>query len=418
MKWNKVGRLSMALVASAALALGMTACGGGTIGFMWVLGTTTTSTSAGQIVGFKIDDYTGNLTASPKSPFASGGANPVAITVKPGGRFVYVVNRGSGTAGAHDGNIAAFSVGGDGTLVFQESYVSQGQTPVWLTTDGSGNFLYVLDSVNPAVPGSQYYGLGDITVYSIAADTGRLSLVTNQSVKDANNINLNYFPVGLNPTMVKVSAGGCVYTLDSGDQTIFPYTTGSGGQLNLTTNSTIVTGAGNLTSVNLGGSYIYLTDAAVSTSHPNGQILPFTVGTNCALNSIAGGAVANLAPAEMPVWTLTEARQSKYLYVANQSSANSTVANSSISAFTITPGTGALQPAASGVNNPFPVGSGPVCLVEDPTNQYIYSSNSGDGSVTGFFINQGDGSLQPLQHGSTFKALTHATCLAISGSVG
>ncbi len=48
----------MALVATAALGLGMTACGGGTIGYMWVLGT-----YYNQISGFKIDDYTGNLTA-------------------------------------------------------------------------------------------------------------------------------------------------------------------------------------------------------------------------------------------------------------------------------------------------------------------------------------------------------------------
>ena len=417
MKWNRIGRLSLALVASAALALGMTACGGGTIGFMWVLGTTTTSTSAGQIVGFKIDDYTGNLTLAPKSPFTSGGANPVQIVVRPGGRFVYVVNKGTGTPGAKDGNIAAFSVGGDGTLVFQESYVSQGQTPVWLAMDSSGNYLYVLDSLNPAPVGSQYYGLGDITVYSVAGDTGRLTLVTNQSVKDPNNINLNYFPVGLNPSMLKVSSGGCVFTLDSGDQTIFPYAAAGGGQLNLTTNSTIVTGGTDLTSVNIGGSYVYLTEAASTVAHPNGQILPYTVGTNCALNSIAGGAVNNLPPAQTPVWTLTDARSNKYLYVANQSSTNSSTANSSISAFTITPGTGVLQPAAGGVGNPYAVGSGPVCLVEDPTNQYLYASNSVDGSVSGFLINQGDGSLQPLSRGSTFKAVTHASCLAVSGAV-
>ena len=57
MTLSKIGRVVMALVATAALGLGMTACGGGTIGYMWVLGT-----YYNQISGFLIDNYTGNLT--------------------------------------------------------------------------------------------------------------------------------------------------------------------------------------------------------------------------------------------------------------------------------------------------------------------------------------------------------------------
>jgi len=53
MKLSRIGRIGMAFVVSVALGLGMTACGGGTIGYMWVLGT-----QYNQIAGFKIDDYT------------------------------------------------------------------------------------------------------------------------------------------------------------------------------------------------------------------------------------------------------------------------------------------------------------------------------------------------------------------------
>ena len=91
MKLSRIGRVSMALVVSVAMGLGMTACGGGTIGFMWVLGT-----QYNQIGAFKIDDFTGNLTTPPGSPFGSGGTNPVSLVVKPGGRFLYVINKGSG----------------------------------------------------------------------------------------------------------------------------------------------------------------------------------------------------------------------------------------------------------------------------------------------------------------------------------
>lgn len=397
MKLSRIGRLSMALVVSVAMGLGMTACGGGTIGYMWVLGT-----QYNQIAGFKIDDYTGNLTQIPKSPFPSGGSNPVAIAVKPGGRYVYVVNAGTSTV---SGLVAEFSVGGDGILTFQQAYPSQGNTPVWLTTDTSGNFLYVLDAVAPDNSGN-----GSITVFAIAPDTGRLTLVPNQQVKNPNGTQLTYFPVGSKPTMMTASSGGCLYTLNSGDNTVFPYSVGTSGQLTLTTNSVIPTSAAHVTSIVTGGSYVFLTDAGAN------QILQYTTGTSCALNAVTGSPVNNLPLTANPVWTLTDAKR-KFLYVVNQSTTNSNNASSTVSAFTIDPTTGKLQPLGDS-NNPYPVGPGPVCMVQDPTGQYVYTSNNVDGTVTGKIINQNTGQLSDLSRGSKFPATGRATCLAISGNVG
>ena len=430
MKLSRIGRASLALVASVALGLSMTACGGGTVGYMWVIGTQSTMSVASSIAGFKVDDYTGNLTNIPRSPFSSAGSNPASIVVRTGGRFVYVVNRGTSTdpqVPSFDGNISAFSVGGDGTLTFQESYQSQGHTPVWAAVDASGSYLYVLDSLDPTnVPNSGVTPTqtGDVTVFSIGADTGQLSLVTNQQTKDPNNINLNYFPIGAGASMMKVSPSGCLFILDKGQASdafktaIFPYQIQSGGQLTLSVNSQIVGQGTNLSSVNVGGSYVYLTDVgpvdAGGNPTTNGTILPYTVGTNCALNSVTGGEVANLAPAQSPVWTLTEARGG-FLYVLNSSSLNSQSPFSSISAFKIL-SDGRLQ-AVPDSNNPYAIGSGPTCMVEDPTNQYLYTSNSVDGNVTGKVINSTSGQLSDLSRGSKFTAVTHATCLALSGSV-
>ena len=409
MKLSKIGRVSMAFVASVAMGLGMTACGGGTIGYMWVLGT-----QYNQIAGFKIDQLTGNLTNIPGSPFTSGGTNPVSIAVKPGGRYVYVVNKATGT----NGNIEVFSVGGDGVLTPQQSYNSQGNTPVWLAIDTSGNFLYVLDQVAPpivtttnGVTTTTAQTVGDITVFSIAADTGRLTLVTNQQSLSASGTQKAYFPVGANPTMLRVSSGGCLFTLDSGDNTIFPYTTNSTtGQLTLTTNSTITTSASRLTSINANGSNVYLTDAGAN------QILPYTVGTSCALNTANGGAVANLALTANPVMSIVDST-GKYFYVLNQSTTNSQNANSTISAFTIDATTGKLQILGDPASNPYSIGAGPVCIVEDPSNQYIYTSNNADGTVTGKIIDKNTGKLSNLTRGSTFPATGQATCLAVSGNI-
>ncbi len=435
MTLSRIGRFGLALAVSVAVGLGMTACGGGTIGYMWVLGTTPSAAAGqltGQIAGFKIDNYTGNLTSAVHSPFSSGGPNPVSIVVKPGGRYVYVVNQGVAGTGATScvthpadyvaGNIAVFSVGGDGTLTYQTTYSSQGCTPVWAAIDSTGAFLYVLDQKSPAynstgTPTNRNVDLnGDITVFSIASDTGRLSLVTNAQVKNANGTQLPYFEVGPSPIMMRVSSG-CLYTVDQGDHTVFPYAVGSAGQLALTTNSTIaVSGSGSatpqLTSISASGPYIYLTDAA------NNLILPYTSGPSCSLNTLTGGSVPNLNLTSNPVYTFTDTKGA-YLYVLNETGTNPNQQNSSISAFIVEPAGGKLQQVGNGTDatNPYSVGSGPVCMGEDPTGQYIYTSNSSAGTVTGKKINANTGQLSDLSRGSSFPAVGKATCLAISGNV-
>ena len=401
MKLSRIGRISRALIVSMAVVLGMSACGGYTVGFMWVLGT-----QYNQIAGFKIDDFTGNLTNMVNSPYASGGSNPVSLAVRVGGNYVYVVNKGTGNG---DGNIAVFAVGEDGILTFQETYSTSGNSPVWAASDGTGSFLYVLDSQAPDGSGN-----GDITVYGIDGSTGRLQLIPNQLIKNAQGQQLTYFEVGKSPTMLRY-AGNCIYTLDTGDQTIFPYGLGSGGQLTLEPISLIPTGAANLTSINVSGTNVYLTDAG-TVSNPQNRILPYTTGNACSLSVQADGAVQNLPTTADPVYSLTDSK-GKYLYVLNHNSTNinSGTTNSSISAFVIE-STGQLQ-AISDVQNPYPVGNGPVCMVEDPSNQYVYTSNSNDGTVTGKVINQNTGQLSDLARGSSFHATGLVTCLAVSGNV-
>ena len=439
MKLSRIGRLSMALVASVSLGLGMTACGGGTVGYMWVAGTQSTGTMASRIVGFKVDDYTGNLTKSPLSPYDSAGVNPVTLLVRPGGRFVYSINAGTlkadGVTSNNDGSISAFTVGGDGRLTFQANYFSKGNTPVWGSMDSSGSFLYVLDSLAPLDSSYGAAGLGDITVFSIASDTGRLSPVTNAQIKDENDQNLTFFPVGPNPKMTKVTSGGCLFVLDQNQSAdphptaIFPYTV-TGGQLVQAINSQIQTNATNISSINVGGgngtttstggSYVYATDIgpadAAGTPTGSGQIYAYTVGSNCSLNAVSSSPFANIAPAQNPVWAQTITSGSRqFVYVLNQTNSTSSNTNSSISLFTVD-STGKLT-AFPDANNPYATGSGPKCMTVDPTNQYLFTSNSIDGSVTGKVYNSQTGQLSALARQTTFTAVTHATCLAISGAV-
>jgi 6-phosphogluconolactonase (cycloisomerase 2 family) len=408
MTLSRIGRVSKALVVSMAVVLGMSACGGYTVGFMWVPGT-----QYSQIAGFKIDDYTGNLTTMVHSPYSSGGTSPVSLAVHLGGNFVFVVNQGTTNAQGQsngDGNVAVFAVGEDGVLTFQQAYATAGNTPVWVSPDSNGSYLYVLDQRSPAY-GTVTNGVtdlnGDITVFSIDGSTGRLQLVPNQLIKNAQGQQLNYFEVGPTPTRVQ-AAGSCIYTLDSGDQTIMPYGVGSSGQLVVEANSTTQTHLVNMTSLNVYGGNIYITDAGTNT------IVPYQTGSGCSLSAQVDGAVQNLPGTANPSYSLTDSK-GKFLYVLNKGTTNSNNANSTISAFIIET-TGALVPV-SDPQNPYSVGNGPACMVEDPSSQYVYTANTFDGTVTGKLINTQTGQLSPLARGSSFQATGLATCLAVSGNV-
>ncbi len=388
----------------------MTSCGGGTIGYLWVMEGKAASNAAGNtITGYKIDNNTGNLTEIVHSPFTSTGINPTMAVVKPGGRYVYVLNQNDPSNA-----VAEFSVGGDGVLTFQQAFGSQGGTPQWMDISTGGDFLYVLDAVSPnttsmcaSATGLLSVPCGSVTVFAINSDTGRLTLVQNQSVK-VNGTYLTYTTTGPAPSRIKVLSSGALIVVN-GDQTVTSLQVGTAGQLTVNANSTQVIDAppavDNITSITTGGSYLYLTDAA------NNRILQYTVSSTGVLQPVTGGQVANFPSGVTPVWTLTDSAN-KFLYVLNQGNSSTTTPKSSISVYTIQ-SNGNLTQLPSSLN-PFAVGSGPVCMIEDPSKQWVYTSNQ-DGTVTGYHIDHAQGVLAALQHGSTFQAQGRPACLVVSG---
>jgi 6-phosphogluconolactonase len=56
---------------------------------------------------------------------------------------------------------------------------------------------------------------------------------------------------------------------------------------------------------------------------------------------------------------------------------------------------GQLNDASNG-GNKIPVGTGPRCMVEDPSNQYVYTANFDDSTITGKKIDQAAGGLDNL----------------------
>ncbi len=95
-------------------------------------------------------------------------------------------------------------------------------------------------------------------------------------------------------------------------------------------------------------------------------------------------------------FTLVQENKGKWFYVANQGNnvTGTGTAQSGIAGYVIN---SPFQPTEmAGTPIGFGSGAGPQCLVEDPSNQFFYTANFNDSSVTGQSIDQNAGTLVPL----------------------
>ena len=441
MKFSKSSRIVLALLVTLGASLGITSCTSDyTIGYLYVTGTNANNTSgtSGEISGFKISNNTGALTAVAGSPFGSSGENPRrALVYSKTGRFLYVLNGGDATTGL-GGGVALFFIGGAGSLSYQATYTSQGTGPQSIISDASGNHLMVLDEYEPATVGPNdptpnptpcvgsdgvAHPVGEVTVFTVDPNTGRLSPVTNTQQHDATGNNLNYFPVGCFPIDGAV-AQAFLYVIQKGTaatgdlQSVFVYSVNTNGELTLSANSTLATSAYNLTYITTSGSSVFLLDAGPDPTSPSNPsyILPYTEGgTGGALSIALGGKVQNDPNVQNPVDLLIESGTHNFIYVANagpNTSTSGTSSSSAISAFNVVNSELTLFTA----QEPIPTGASPRCIVEDPSNQYIYTANHDSNNVTGKLLDTQHGNLSPLRSGtSTFATGGNPTWCVVTG---
>jgi hypothetical protein len=435
MKFTKFGKALLMSTLSAAVALSVTSCVESyTVGYLYVTGTVTAQSSGNGIIsGFKIDHNTGRLRSIDGLPISSGGANPVRAVLITGSRFLYVLNRGVNAEGnsncttadpCQNPNITEFSVGGSGILTAQETFFTKGINPFRMIGDSSGNYLYVLDHDAPdnstcaLALGSSAATCGDITAFQVNQTTGRLSVVVNAQVTAANGTALPYFPVPSNPIDFALTSGYLVTlagTPTAGD-TAFPYTySASSGQLTINQNSAQPLGIAQGTAIVNGGGYVYVLDneaTDVGGSGASSQILPYTIGSGGALQAQVSGAVADDPTLNNPIYLLVESK-GKFLYVANQgNNIQGTNAQSGMAGYVIDPNTHVLSFIAG---EPYGTGAGPQCLVEDPSDQFIYSADFNDSSITGRVVDPNSGALTGLRVASTYAVQGPATWCLVNG---
>jgi len=437
MKFTKYGKALLISALLAGVLFSVTSCiQDYSVGYLYVTGTVTASTTGNGIVsGFKIDHNTGRLTTINGLPVSSGGANPVRAVLLTGSRFLYVLNRGvtaSGSANCttadpcQNSSITQFAVGANGILTPQETFYTQGANPFRILSDTSGTFIYVLehDSLYNGLPSSATNPnpncaaaltgattCGDITAFQVNSTTGRLQLVLNAQVTAAGgSAPLTYFPIPANPVDFLMSSG-VVITMSGTSTTAstsYPYTGGAivypyaynptNGQLTVTQNSVGTLNIAKGTALVYGGGYVFALDNEAPNPNPtnaSSQMVPYSVGSNGALLSATSGPIPDDPNQSNPIYLVVE-NKGKWFYVANQGNN------------VIGPGTAQSGIAGYVLNNPiqpqeiagtpigFGTGAGPVCLVEDPSNQFFYTANYNDSSVTGQAINENSGELKPL----------------------
>ncbi len=458
MKLTKFGKALAMGALSAAVVFGVTSCiESYTVGFLYVTGTVTVSTgNNGIITGYKIDHNTGRLTPVNGLPIASGGANPVRAVLTLGSRFLYVLNRGVNASGSGDcygtganaclnSNITQFAVGGNGILTPQETFYTQGINPFRMFADGSGAYLFVLDhdapdNANPSSKdncalalGPSVTTCGDITVFKIDQSTGRLSLVVNAQVTAANGQPINYFPVPANPVDFVMSSASLLTLAGAPNPTSFPYTGGtlvfpysyasSTGQLTLSQNSAQPLGINQGTAIVSAGGVIYVLDNepititfnGTSTNSPS-QILPFTVGAGGALQAEPSGLIPDDPKLSNPIYLILE-NKGRFIYVANQG--NNTAGpnpESGIAGYFLTTAPAfQLSFLADEAQIITGSGSGPQCIVEDPSNQFIFEADEYDSTVTGRVLDPNTGDLNDLRVVSDYKLEGPASWCLVDG---
>ncbi|HEY6852574.1 MAG TPA: beta-propeller fold lactonase family protein [Terracidiphilus sp.] len=445
MKFTKFGKAVLISAISAVVALSITSCVESfTVGYLYVTGTVTNQSNGNGILsGYQIDHNTGKLVVINGLPVSSGGANPVRAVLITGSRFLYVLNRGTNSSGGstcttadpcQNANITEFAVGGDGILTAQETFFTQGINPFRLLGDPTGNFLFALDHDAPdsnaitggaaktnsctEALGAATTSCGDVTAFTVNQTTGRLSLIVNAQVTSASGAALPYFPVPANPIDFSLVSGFVITlagTPATGDAA-FPYTySTTTGQLTVNQNSTQPLGISQGTAMVPGSGFLYVLDnegTLVPGSGATSQILPYSVGTNGALQAQTGGAVPDDPTLANPIYLLVESK-GKFLYVANQgNNVQGTNSGSGLAGYVIDPTTHQLSFIAG---EPYGSGSGPQCLVEDPSDQYILSADFNDSAATFRVVDPNSGALNNPRVTSQVTLEGPATWCLING---
>jgi 6-phosphogluconolactonase (cycloisomerase 2 family) len=350
MKFSQLGQLALASAVSAALVLGITACGqSNTVDYIYVA---SANSNPGTIYGFAADGESGALAGLLGSPFPAG-RNPIALVTAPNNKSVYALN--------HDDNTVIYYVAGtDGKLFAQATYnLKSGTNPNGMALSPDGSTLYVVEAYGLDAAGNPYSattpGIGALVQIPVKSD-GTLGTETA-------------YPTCNNPVAVSVlgsasnAAGSAVYVVnDPAGQLTTLIDTVAAQNRGATGSATVIYPAvgacsGGANAVGQITGYQIASSSNALTPAPNS---PYAAG-------VAPDAIVT-DPTNRFVY-VTDFRQNLIFSYQAQSGGD-------IKALPVsTTATGRL----------------PSAITVDPRGAYIYVSNYGDGTVSGYALNAQNG---------------------------
>jgi 6-phosphogluconolactonase len=303
--------------------------------------------------------------------------NGTGAAVTPG--YVYVAN-GIGVS-LTMGNISAFSIDPNTGVLTPApgSPFEAGAEPTSVTVDPSNKFLYEASNLDNVTP------TNDITAFTIDPSTGALSPVPGSP-----------FTSGVSPLSVSVdSTGKFLYTADAGGEGNGPNESDSISEYSIDTVTGALTPVSQADCVSTSPAIFGLANAVVTdptagflfASSFNGIVCSFSLSPQGILQPVTG------SPFSLGTNPLLDPRAvavdpfGRFVYTANYET-------SDVSAFSITPGVGALNPVPG---SPFSVGASnpPSAVVADPLGRFLYVLDFNVG-ISGFSINPNTGALTML----------------------
>lgn len=375
MKFSKWSQLFLVSLIGLSVATLLTSCAIVTIDYVFIANSSASGTgSAGQIQTFNADSETGALrSGAPTVP--SGGINPVSMSTSADYANLYVVNEGSN-------NVAHFAISGNGVLT-QKDVVTTSATPVAVTVNTAGTYLYVVSGPNPSVLTA--YSLSSGTIGSVAAQVTLAlpSFAADTIVPTGVNVLANNGAVFVSAYDQSAYNPGGTTTSAANPGWVFGYTVGSGGALAPSSNSPYKAGIKPSALVSdPTNRFVYVTDFA------SNQIVGYTVQGGSTLDFLINGPFKT---GDEPNAVAIDPR-GKYMYVSNG-------LDSSVSAFVIDLTTGtpssAVNATGSQTNS---TDTTPVALIVDPAlGRFVYTANQIGDTVSGFRLDPNTGALSTTQ---------------------
>ncbi|MGC9292129.1 MAG: lactonase family protein [Acidobacteriaceae bacterium] len=395
MKWSQYGRPVLALVASLALGLSITACNPSfTLGFVYAL-----AAKNNVINAYTIDSVTGALTQAVNSPFASGGVTPIAAVADNRSKWLYVVHEG-------DASIVQFTIALGGGLQSVNTYKTPGLYPVGVVlgpkqqpnaVQPNSQYLFVLDAYAPPYAKDSFTALGTspitppqdttstqtqgcVAVYPISYTDGSLGTPVKDPVSG-----MSCFPVGAAPAAGSLPIGLTVtafvnylYVADQGTHSVYGYSvdyaTGILTALPAANNSFQAGVKPSAIVSDPSGRFVYVTDEYLN------QIEAYNIlGNGTLQDQVNGPFTTDLFPT-----SIVADPRGFFLYVTNYNS-------NDVRAYTINQATGNPTSTAGGT---YGAGTAPTCVVIEPAyGRYVYTSNYLDNTVSGYELNPHTGAL-------------------------